>query len=312
MFVETQSNVEKIRRRVKSFISTIISDIEEYHTDSQGARGDADDLSEPRDSETDDPSTFSKVNSGQILDWSMSFSTYEILRPKLPKCSDSYKVIVDFEDGYLNVRVIPGDLHGAASTAFNYPIESWANNLQPVPPGIIPSLRNRSDACSISCLLLWLMQVDYKYDDQSSKSPDNSFVPRNIQAPPAKLKPGTNIPYPTLVIEVYHKHEGWKELKRDAKTKAFSQMTSIQIIIGIKLFTSHFRVFWAHRSPTGTGMNIQGTTPKLDVQIPTNLTFTLPKSLVFWSVPQVSWPVTPTPNLILHMETLRMAIADLF
>jgi len=155
------------------------------------------------------------------------------------------------------------------------------------------------------------MQVDYRYNGRASKSPDNSFVPRDIQVPPAKLKPGTNIPYPTVVIDVGHKHEGWKKLKRDARTKAFTRMTSIQILVGIKIFTSHFRAFWARRSATGTGMNIQETTPKLDARVPTNLTFTLPKNLVFWGVPQPNWPVTPTPNLTLHMETLRLAIADL-
>ena len=156
------------------------------------------------------------------------------------------------------------------------------------------------------------MQADYRYNDRASKSPDNSYVPRDIQVPPAKLKPGTNIPYPTIVIEVNHNHEGWNKLKRDARTKALARMTSIQIIIGITIFTSHFRIFWARRSATGTGMNIQQTTPKLDAQVPTNLTFTLPKNLVFWSVPQPNWPVTSTPNLILQIDTLRLAIADLF
>ena len=36
---------------------------------------------------------------------------------------------MDLDEGYLNVGVVPGDLHAAASTAFNYLIESWANNL---------------------------------------------------------------------------------------------------------------------------------------------------------------------------------------
>jgi len=47
-----------------------------------------------------------------------------------------------------------------------------------------------------------LMQVDYKYNGRSSKSSDNSYIPRDIQVPPAKLKPGTNIPYPAVIVEV--------------------------------------------------------------------------------------------------------------
>lgn len=301
----------RIRCRVDTIISTI-SDIEDHQNDSQGAGEETENSSESSDSESDILSTSSIIDHGLISDWIMTFETYEVLRPQLPMWRGLYKVIVDLDDGCLHIRVVPGDIHAAASSAFNYSIESWANNLQYVPPGTISRLRNRGDASRSSPFSLWLMQVDYRYNDRASKSPDNSFVPRDIQVPPAKLKLGMNIPYPTIVIEVGHNHEGWNKLKGDARMKAFSRMTSIQIIIGIQIFISDFRVFWARRSATGTGMNIQQTTPKLDVQVSTNLTFTLPKNLVFWSVPQSNWPVTPTPNLILQIDTLRLAIADLF
>ena len=133
----------RIRRRVDTIISTIISDIEDHQNDSQAAREETENSS---DSESDIPSTSPNIDHGLILDWIMTFETYEVLRRKLPKCCGLYKVIVDLDDGYLRIRVVPGDIHAAASSAFNYSIESWANNLQPVPPGTIPPLRNRSDA----------------------------------------------------------------------------------------------------------------------------------------------------------------------
>lgn len=199
----------RIQRRVNTIISTIISDIQGHQNDSPGAREEADNSSQSSDSESDIPSTSPTINHGLISDWLMTFETYEVLRPKLPTWCGLYKVIVDLDDGYLHIRVVPGNIHAAASSAFNYSIESWANNLQHVPPGTIPPLRNRSDASRFSHFsLLLLIQVDCRYNGQASKSPANSFVPQVIQIPPAKLKPGTNIPYPTVVIEVGHRHEG--------------------------------------------------------------------------------------------------------
>jgi hypothetical protein len=118
----------------------------------------------------------------------MSLETYERLRPKLPKWRDSYKIIVDLDDGYLYIRVVPGVPHAAASSAFNYSIESWANNLQPVLPGIIPPLRYQGDGGRSSRGFFWLIQVDYRYHPRASKSPDNSFVPRDIQVPPCEIE----------------------------------------------------------------------------------------------------------------------------
>jgi len=129
-----------------AIISTIIADIEDHETYSQGTQDRAENSSKSSDSEADVASTSATIDHGLISDWIMTFETYELLRPKLRKWSGSYKVIVDLDEGFLHVRVVPGDLHGAASTAFNYSIESWANNFRPVPHGTIPPLRNRNDA----------------------------------------------------------------------------------------------------------------------------------------------------------------------
>jgi hypothetical protein len=54
------------------------------------------------------------------------------------------------------------------------------------------------------------------------------LAPRHCQAPPAKLKPGTNLPYPTLIIEEVYGDESFKGLKADARKKAFARSTTIQ------------------------------------------------------------------------------------
>jgi hypothetical protein len=75
----------------------------------------------------------------------MDTESSDILCMKLPKWYETFKIIFNLNYGMLYVWVIPGDLHAAVSTAFSYAIESWANNLQPVLPGILSPLRNHSD-----------------------------------------------------------------------------------------------------------------------------------------------------------------------
>lgn len=130
--------------------------------------------------------------------------------------------------------------------------------------------------------------------------------------PPARLKPGTNVPYPTVVLEVAHKIESWRRLKDDARKKAFSRMTSIQVVIGIKIYERHIRCFWGSRGANGTDMVFREQTSKLDVQQASAIVFTIPKDLVFWGVPCHLIPTTSGPALILPIETLRIAISDLF
>ena len=59
-------------------------------------------------------------------------------------------------------------------------------------------------------------------------------------------------------------------------------------------------------------MIIREQTDKLDAQQVPAIVFTIPKDLVFWGVSPHLHPPTPTPVLILPIETLRIAIADLF
>jgi hypothetical protein len=80
------------------------------------------------------------------------------------------------------------------------------------------------------------MQTDCPYSPTHSKSTDNSYIPRDITIPPAKLKLTGNFAYPTVGIEVGQHYEGWKHLKDDARTKAFTARTVIQVFVGRKLY----------------------------------------------------------------------------
>ena len=84
-----------------------------------------------------------------------------------------------------------------------------------------------------------LTLIDYRYSALSTKSPDCSYIPRDITSPPAPLQPQyNNTPFTTWVFEVAHGHESWKQLKNDARITAFCAQTSIQVLVGIKFMVS--------------------------------------------------------------------------
>ena len=113
-----------------------------------------------------------------------------------------------------------------------------------------------------------------------------------------------------MVVEVAVENESWRRLKADARRKTFSRLTSIQVFVGVKVFKKSFRAIWGQRRPVGHGMHIQQQTDKLDLDTVTNVTFRIPKNVIFWGVPLHLLPQTPTQDLILEMETVRLAIAD--
>jgi len=151
--------------------------------------------------------------------------------------------------------------------------------------------------------------LDYRYAVRSSKSPDRSYKPRNITIPPAK--PQTNLPthpaYPTLMFEIAHRNETYARLKHDARRKTFSARTSIQVVVGIKLYRRHFQVFWGRRATVGRGMKIVKQTPKLFINRMTRRVFNIPANLIFWGVPTP--PPLPSQYLSLSLEILRQEIA---
>src|SRR5436305_7224755 len=165
--------------------------------------------------------------------------------------------------------------------------------------------------------LLSLTSTDYEWSPRGSKSPDYSYLPRDITIPPANpnpksIRPGfVGRPYPTMVVDIAVENESWRRLKDGARAKAFSRLTSIQVFVGVKVYKNTFRAIWGKRRAVGHGMHIQQQTEKLDLHAVSNVMFTIPKSLVFWGVP-LPLPPTPTPDLILLIETFRLAIVDQF
>jgi hypothetical protein len=129
-----------------------------------------------------------------------------------------------------------------------------------------------------------------------------------MTSPPAKIQPNSfglnpGFMYPTLVLEVAHKNKYWHHLKDDAQNKVFSRLTSIQVVIAVKIFVHHFCAFWAHHCANPNyWMNIQQTTEKLDVELVTQEIFRIPAQYVFFGVPINNIPLTPTLTLNLKLE----------
>lgn len=86
-----------------------------------------------------------------------------------------------------------------------------------------------------------------------------------------------------------------------------ADIRSIQVVIGVKIYTRDFRVFWAHRRANPNhGIELQQTTEKLNVQVVTQEIF---RHYIFFDVTANNIPPTPTPTLDLKLERIGNAIA---
>lgn len=171
-FIKKRSNVARMRQRIETITSAIIEDLEDGREDSKGPHEKGNDLSNSGDSDGEVSSTSSVMDRGLIQDWIMNFDTCANLRTKMPRWSGSYKVILDLEDGNIYVRVVPGNLHAAASRAFNY-----AMGQRSTTGGRSQPFRISCDAGRSSRLFLSLIQLDYRYNGRSSKSPETVTFP---------------------------------------------------------------------------------------------------------------------------------------
>jgi hypothetical protein len=82
--------------------------------------------------------------SGDILittDSSIPIHLFDDLRSRLPYHSNGFKIIIDYEDGFLHVRTVPGLCHEAACRAWDFDINGWANNYTPLPGHVKPVLK---------------------------------------------------------------------------------------------------------------------------------------------------------------------------
>jgi hypothetical protein len=148
--------------------------------------------------------------------------------------------------------------------------------------------------------------IDYAYGNRSVKSPGSSYVPDGITIPHSN----SLYAFATVVFEIAHRNESWKQLISDVHRKAFSSTTSIQVVIGIKIYTNKYRMFWGRRARSGNGMCIRKITPKLDMKTATRRVFNIPADLIFGGCPAL--PPLPSPMLPIRVETFRKAVAKFF
>lgn len=139
--------------------------------------------------------------------------------------------------------------------------------------------------------------TEWIYQIGSQKGPDQSYRPDNIQLNlGARLIPGTNLIYPTFVIEIAKSHESYTELLHDCDAKQFSPLTSIMIWLGVKVFPNGTMkaVFKLRDLVQGFGYdrNSGAETATIPINQPTPIEFVLPKNFIFFGVPP---PLPSTP-----------------
>jgi hypothetical protein len=176
-------------------------------------------------------------------------------------------------NGELLVRTVPGLLHETTAVYFTYRTHtmfhhSWKERRDK----IHLNWGGGSTDALLSSSLTVIEYVHRSGPRVHTKQPDSSFIPTDIQIPPAKPEPGTiwagdvGVAFPTVVFQVVHRHESWALLLRDAwRKKAFSRGTWVQLVVGVKLFKHEFKVFWAKRARGGRGMKVMRITESMIV-----------------------------------------------
>lgn len=211
--------------------------------------------------------------------------TYHILQERhwLPQSHGHFRLTYELDINHLIVH-LASPAHDAASNAFNFGINLWSAN-----GGVgVRTLRQ-------------LGEGQWRCNAGAEKSPDQSFVPIAITCPPAVIIPGTfNGPYPTMVIEVSKTNESYQQLFDNADTKHFSNATSIQIWVGVKLYPGHggrMRCMFRLRDQANGGIlaGSGATTDFISLDQPTTVEFIIPKARVFWGV---NPPLPPTPQTV--------------
>lgn len=120
-------------------------------------------------------------------------------------------------------------------------------------------------------------------DDGNGKQPDQSYTPEDLPQPTRqnklKLQPNGRH-YPSLVVEVGVNNEDRARLLADACRKYFTDKTSVNIWVGLKIDMTVvggevFWIGWGRRKLGGTGLRLeeqtengQGQTAFLPVNLP--------------------------------------------
>jgi hypothetical protein len=134
----------------------------------------------------------------------------------------------------------------------------------------------------------------------------------NIQCPPDVHIGNTNVPYPTLTIDVAKTHESEIQLLADAVNKHFAAMTGVMVWLGIKIYPTHrMKITLRERDVTqgfGAVDPPLAYTGFISTVGPCAVSITIPKRLIFHGVPNNLVPPTATPDFIVDLNHIREAI----
>ena len=75
-----------------------------------------------------------------------SRSTFTLVSEKLPRTLNGFRIIVEWSDYHLAVRLVPGTAHCLASAVWSAVIENWSSNNTISTGAVVPPLLPYSDA----------------------------------------------------------------------------------------------------------------------------------------------------------------------
>jgi hypothetical protein len=113
-------------------------------------------------------------------------------------------------------------------------------------------------------------------------------------------------PYPSLVFEISHTNESRPQMVTNARTKAFARTTSIQVYVGLKVYSKHMRAMWGRRTDIGRGMRMERLTHKFPIAQQTGLSFRIPTQLIFWGCSVI--PPHMLQHCVIPLEAFRQAL----
>jgi hypothetical protein len=236
---------------------------------------------------------------------SVALYDYLIEGDRLPEFSSGGKRIVyQLASNRLGIEIMPSLCHDNAAMAITGDLLGGHR------VGGLGNVLKMEGGGGTTLLNLSLTSLDWLYNGTSKKSPDNSFTPANLTSPPRKYIGTTNVLYPNFTVEVGKSHESWDGLFRDCEEKHFAVMTGVVLYLRIKIYPSTLiRVCLLERDFVrghGYANPPFGQTGLVDISVPCNDTFVVPKRLIFYGDPAP--PPTITPDYILPIELIRRRV----
>jgi hypothetical protein len=139
------------------------------------------------------------------------------------------------------------------------------------------------------------------YGHRSKFFVDASFAPNCYSSPPAMLMHPDYSVCPTFVVLVAYRHQSLKDFCDDVTEKVFSQSTSIQLVLGIKIYDDNiFSTILLRRKDHWESTVLQENTD-LSTDIGTDLCITLPADALLWSDDNTK----AYKDCVLELETMR-------